>query len=316
LISLEEERLIYKDIARVEVHTFPDSSNICLQNDSCIKAPLVLEVPRSGNDIKLLVKSDSLEKTVTLKSKVLKTYDIGHLYFVHNCPSKKGIDNSTSNLILGYDNPIFIDLINESSDYKKWRSSKKGQLYVRASFPWFNYVGFDNGLGFENYVTYMGMTLGVDYYHSKRSYYSLIGGATGISDLAFPVMDSEYDTAEFVKTYCIKLTNSHDFNLFSNEKIVFTIGYGLNFTHFTYKIHDDVNNVELYKNTKSVIGLSVDANLLLFRYGFFGINYSPSFYTLTTNKWEYSFLTYIDFGVKIPLGNYRKIEYRVLKYDP
>ncbi len=264
----------------------------------------------------MLVKSDSLEKTITLKSKVFKTFDIGHLYFVYPCSSIKGIDSSSSNVIMGYDNPIFIDLTNESSDYKKWRSSKQGQLYVRASFPWFDYVGFDNGLGFENYVIYMGMTIGLDYYHSKHSYYSLTGGATGISDLAFPVMDSQYDTAEFVKTYCIKLANKHEFNLFSNEKIVFTIGYGFNFTHIAYRIQDDINNNELYNNTKSVLGLSVDANLLLFKYGFAGVNFLPSFYTLNTDDWEYSFLAYIDFGLRIPLGHYKKGQYRVIKYEP
>jgi hypothetical protein len=316
LISLEDERLIHRDLQHIEIHTLPDSSTICLPNDSCIKAPVVLEVPRKGNDLKLLITSDSLEKAITLKTKSYKTCDFGRLYFVSNHPSKSETGNSQSRLILDYDNPILIDLTDQSHDYKSWRSSAQGQLYFRASFPWVDYIGFDNGPGFENYMTYVGMTIGADYYHSGRSYVSLTVGATGLSEFAFPGMEVRYDTAEFLKTYCIKLGNNHDFNLFSNANIVFTVGYGFNLTHFRYIDNDYVYHVTIHKNTKSVLGLNFSANLLIFKYGFVGLNYLPSFYTLISNHWEYSFLAYIDFGIRIPFGHYRKIPYPVLKIEP
>jgi len=305
----------------IEVHTNPDSATICLDNDSCFKSPLCLEVPRSYSDFNIVVKADSVKKTIRIKSKVSPEFKWGNLLFVYYCPIGYIVDASSRQKIYSYDNSIFVDLSNKRADYQKWKSSKKGQFYFRGSMPWFDFLEFDNGRGFENYKSYMGLTIGVDYYHSKRSYLSLSGGATGISDIAFPVMDRWLlDTAQFAKSFSAKLTNNHDINIFSTDNISFTLGYGLSFTHFRYRqiFEDTITNktIELYKSNKSSLGLCFDANVILFKYGFIGINVLPSCYTLNSSKWEYSYLAYFDFGIRLPLGNYKKDKNRVIKYKP
>lgn len=277
-------------------------------------------MPRSYNDFNLVVKNDSTEKIVKINSRVAPEFKWGNLLFIYGCPIGYIVDASSRQKIYSYDNSILVDLNSEKDEYLKYKRSKQGQFYVRSSLPWFDFVEFDNGRGFENYKTYMGLTIGLDYYHSKLSYLSLSGGVTGISDIGFPVMDRWYDTAQFVTSFCAKLTNNHDLNIFSSENIGFTVGYGLNFTHFRFRqvANDTINynDVELYKSSKSALGLCFDANVILFKYGYIGINILPSFYTLKTNKWEDSYLTYFDFGVRLPIGNYTKDKYRVLKYKP
>ena len=312
--------LINKEQTRIEVHTFPDSSFICLDNGTCVKSPVILEVPRSYNDFEFIVRNDSTKKKVRIKSMVAPEYKWGNLLFIYYCPIGYIVDASSRNKIYSYSNSIKVDLSSKKEGYQKFKASKKGQWYFRSSLPWFDFIEFDNGRGFENYKSYMGLTIGLDYYHSKQSYLSLSGGATGISDLGFPVMDRSFDTTQFVKSFSAVVTNNHNLKIFTSENIGFTVGYGLSFTHFRFRevANDTIQNqyAILYKNSKSALGLCFNANVILFKHGFVGVNILPSYYTLKTNKWEYSNLTYFDFGVRLPLGNYEKDKHRVVKYKP
>jgi hypothetical protein len=306
----------------IEVHTNPDSAIICLDDGSCYESPLCLDVPRSYSDFNIIVKNDSVEKSIQIRSKVSPEFKFGNLLLAYYCPIGYIIDASSRQKIYGYDKSILVDLSNNRYDYKKWISSKKGQFYFRGSIPWFDFIEFDNGRdGYKNYKSYMGLTVGVDYYYSPRSYLSLSGGATGISDISFPVMDRWLpDTTQYVKSFSVKLTNNHDVNVFSTDNINITLGYGLNFTHFRYKeiCRDTISDrsVDLYKSNKSTLGICINANVILFKYGYIGINVLPSFYTLNSRKWESSYLAYIDFGVRLPLGYYKKKINRVVQYKP
>lgn len=306
---------------RIEIHSFPDSATICLDNDTCVKTPVVLEVPRSYNDFRVVVKNDSLEKTIQIKSRVSPEFKWGNLLFSIYCPIGYIIDASSRKKIYSYDNSILVDLLNIKNGYKKWQSTKQGQFYIRASNPWFDFVGVDNGRGFNRYDSFIGMTVGIDYYHSKHSYLSLSGGATGISDILFPYETFDnFDTTQNVKSYSAKLTNNHDLNILSNQNFGFTVGYGLSFTHFScsQKLQDSISYKysELYKQEKSTVGLCFDANFIFFKYYHIGFTLLPSYYTINSHKWEYSYLSYIDFGVRFPIGRHKTKNLRVVKYKP
>lgn len=302
--------LINKKQTRIEIHSFPDSALICLDNDSCVISPVILEVPRNYNDFSVVVKNDSIEKPIRIRSRVAPEFMWGNLLFVYYSPIGYIVDASSRQKIYSYDNSLLVNLSDKTRDYQKWKSSKEGQFYFRSSFPWFDFIEFDNGRGFDNYKSYMGLTLGIDYYHSNHSFLSLSGGATGISGIAFPVMDRWFsDTAQFVNSFSAKLTNNHDLNIFSSKNIDFTLGYGLSFTNFKYRqiFNDSIQfmDVELYKKVISTVGFCVDANVILFKYFYAGLSVLPSFYTLKRNKWEYSYLAYFDFGIRLPLGKYK-----------
>jgi len=306
---------------RIEVHTFPDSATICLNNDTCVKTPVVLEVPRSYSDFKVVVKNDSLEKTIQIRSRVSPEFKWGNLLFSFYSPIGYIIDATSRKKMYSYDNSILVDLSNNKTGYKKWEPEKRGQFYIRVSHPWFDFVGFDNGRGFNRYDTYIGMTVGIDYYHSKHSYLSLSGGATGISDMAFPYERFDYpDTTQYVKSYSAKLTNNHDLNIFLGQNVCFRLGYGLSFTHFSYgqSIYDTLryHNSETYKKEKSTVGLCFDANLTFLKYLHCGFSVLPSYYTINSHKWEYSYLSYFDFGIRFPIGRHKNKDLRVIKYKP
>lgn len=313
--------LINNKQTRIEIHSIPDSASICLDNDSCVISPVILEVPRNYNDFSVVVKNDSIEKPIRIKSRVAPEFMWGNLLFVYYSPIGYIVDASSRQKTYSYDNSLLVNLSDKTRDYQKWEPSKKGQFYIRSSFPWFDFIEFDNGRGFDNYKSYMGLTLGIDYYHSKHSFLSLSGGATGISDIAFPVMDKWVsDTVQFVNSFSAKLTNNHDLNIFSSKNIDFTLGYGLSFTNFRYRqiFKDSIQSmdVELYKKAISTVGFCADANVILFKYFYAGLSVLPSFYTLKRNKWEYSYLAYFDFGIRLPLGNYKDDKIKVIKYKP
>ena len=78
--------LINREQIRIEVHTFPNSSFICLDNDTCVKSPIILEVPRRYNDFILVVKNDSTEKIVKIISRIAPEFKWWNLLFIYGCP--------------------------------------------------------------------------------------------------------------------------------------------------------------------------------------------------------------------------------------
>lgn len=240
--------------AKVEVHTIPDSAVIRLDSLASVKSPVILLVPKSHKSFNVSVKNDSIEKVVRIKSSYSPL-----LKFNSNF-------SSDSDKIFIYDHSILIDMTNKTTGYGEWKA-KPPKFYARISFPWFNYMQFDNGRGFKSYDSYLGLIGGLDFYHSKYSFLSLTGGITGFYDMALPVMDRGYyyDTAEIISSFSVKLTNNHDFVKFSNENIQFTAGYGLSFTRFVYKqtYADTINNISSdYKKSVSAFGLSLDAHIV------------------------------------------------------
>ena len=293
----------------IEIHTMPDSVIIRLDNLTSVKSPVILLVPRSHKDFTVTVKNDSIEKAVRIKS----------LY----SPWLKLSTNfpSNSEYIYNYDHSILVDMTNKTTGYSNCKA-KPGKFYAKISFPLNYYMQFDNGRGFKNYDAYMGLIGGLDYYHSKHSFLSLTGGITGFSNFGFPVMDIVWhnDTIRRISSYCVKLTNNHDFLAFSNEKIHFTAGYGLSFTHFDYResFHTDTITYPVgeYKKSVSGLGFCLDAHIVLCNILVAGYNILPSVYSINRGKWETSFLEYWDFGFRIPIQNHNRKKLQTIKYKP
>lgn len=291
----------------IEIHTIPDSAIIRLDNLTSVKSPVILLVPRSHKSFNVSLKNDSIEKVVRIKSSYSPL-----LKFSSNF-------SSDSDKIFIYDRSILIDMANETTGYREW-NAKPGKFYAKISFPWFNYMQFNNGRGFKSYDSFLGLTGGLDYYHSKHSFLSLTEGITGFSDMAFPVMDrGYYDSSEIISSFSAKLTNNHDFVKFSNENIHFTAGYGLSCTRFVYKqtYADTINNISTeYKKAVSVFGLCLDAHIVLCNILVVGYNILPSIYSINHGKWESSFLKYWDFGFRTPIGRHNSKGIKTIKYKP
>lgn len=217
-----------------------------------------------------------------------------------------------SNQGYAYFNPL-LNLFNTNGYDTKVDSSKLGQFYFRTSLPGIAFFGYNNGRGFNNYRAALGLTGGLDYYHSQHSYVSFSGGATGIAAIEVVHKDSlTNDTTQYSYAFSAKLTNNFEVNFFSSKKIRLTLGYGLSFSHFTYlqtvqKI-PDANEDFLYGRKQAKLGLALDANMFFTKYFYLGLSIFPSFFTINTQKLESSYLTYFEIGFRYPLTKNKKVK--------
>ena len=309
-----------RDIS-IEIHSVQDSIKVLTENDSLVPTPVIIEVPRSDHDFKLTIKKDSTIKSVLLKNIVSPEFQWGNLLLVYLCPIGYIIDASSRSKIYGYNNSLLIDIDNKSNGYKNWIPNKSGQLFIKGSLPWFDFFSLDDDKNYKDYKAYMGLCAGFDLYYLKRTYISLYGGFTGISDIGFPVMDRFIiDTVNLATSISIQLTNNHDINLFSTNNIAFSIGYGFNYTRFHYKkvYGDTVNHNETILKDKYInsLGLSFDLTMVLWKGPYISLNILPSFYTFTKQPNGLPYLAHIDFGVKLPINKYTSTSITRIKYKP
>lgn len=110
---------------RIKVLTLPNSATICLDNYTCVKTPVVLEVPRSYSDFRVVVKNESIEKTIQIRSRVSLEFKWGNLLFSVYSPIGYIIDATSRKKMYSYDNSILVDLSNNINGYKKWGSLKR-----------------------------------------------------------------------------------------------------------------------------------------------------------------------------------------------
>ncbi|MFB6320742.1 hypothetical protein [Saccharicrinis sp. FJH54] len=306
----------------IEIHTSPQSAKICLNNDTCVDSPVILEVPRGPNDFYVAIKNDTTYKNVRIKSRLSPEFTFGNLFFVLYSPLGYVGDAYYRDAMYTYHNSIYIDLNNSLSEYKKWKPSKKGQIYFRSSLPWFDNIGIKNPVKYETYNIYKGLALGADYYHSKRSFISWNIGVTGFDDIPQIYMD-RWDLGDTITNFLsmsTKLTNNYDFNITTSKNFGFSVGYGLSLSYFQYKEHI-LNQLERHFNLTQnnhyyTLGLCFEANLFLLKYFYIGASYLPSFFTFKKNAWEYSHLAYVDFGIRLPLKKYRKDNITKINYRP
>jgi hypothetical protein len=307
--------------SNIEIHTQPDSGTIRLDNDTLIKAPLILQVPRSYNDFKISLLTDTVEIPYKIYSHLSPEFMLGNLIFLYGSPIAYILDASCKQTIYSYDNSILLAPSTKSHSYKIWKESRKGQFYFSSSLPWFNFLQFDNGRQLKDYRSFMGLLGEVEYYHSPASFVSLSLGFTGISDIPIPVMDRWFfDTVEIARSFSAKLTNNHLLKPGRTENFEYTFGYGFSFTHYSYsQIFTDTSkfrNSFSYTNSMQCIGLNFNAQFRFYGLFHIGFNFLPSYYTISRHKWQYSSLQYFDFGITLPLGDYKKKKLTTFRYKP
>jgi hypothetical protein len=128
-----------RDIS-IEIHSVQDSISILKEGDSIVPTPVIIDVPRNDHDFNLTIKKDSIVRNIRLKSKVSPEFTWGNLLLLYGCPIGYFIDAYSRSKIYGYDNSLLVDIDDKGMGYKNWIPNKSGQLFIKASLPWFDFI--------------------------------------------------------------------------------------------------------------------------------------------------------------------------------
>jgi uncharacterized protein YceK len=297
----------------IEIQSKVDNTFLMVNKDSLIGIPAIIDIPRSYYDFNLTIVKDSTTKIIKIKSKVAPEYKWGNLAFFYYCPIGYIIDANSRQKLFTYDKVINVNIQDNSQEYQNWFADKKGQLFFTSSIPFFNALEFDDGKGKVDFNRYFGLSLGFGYYYSHNSFVVAKIGATGISDLPFPVMD-RFRNGKYVivNSQCFKLNNFHDFDRFN-------VGYGINISRFHYAEYfaDSISHkdTKLSSHQSYNLGANIEIQLKLNKYIYVGLSYLPSFYNITSGRFEYSHITYIDLGLNIPIVETVK-QLNIIRFKP
>ena len=96
---------------KIEVHTIPDSTLVCVGPGEYVSAPLILEVPRSKNGLIVEVKLDSLIKRIIIPSRTAPEFSVGNLFLMDGLiPVGYIVDACLKRKKYAYDTRIIIDM--------------------------------------------------------------------------------------------------------------------------------------------------------------------------------------------------------------
>ena len=289
-------------------------------NDSIYDLPAKVNVKRSKNDLLITLISDTLNKTYTLKPSISPKYLYGNLSFVHFAPVGYLIDLTNekrfyygishylniSDSITKLNTPIRKTFNNAKSDISNYFTKKyetnKGQINLFVSIPWINNFNFKpNGESQKNSSGFLGLSTGIEYYHSENKFLSL--NASAVMDFIAPVPApySYEGEAEFFNSLSIALTENHKFNRF-------TLGYGVNYSKNNWRIENTEYDENIPNSKKPIsksnygIGLIGNGYFRVTENFFIGLNYKPTLYNVNPlNKFQYEHVISFDLAWKIKL---------------
>lgn len=284
----------------VKVHT-TEPSRIVHRNNTVetVNNSANIWAERKNENLSIIAITDSITKTIDIRPRLSSAF-WANIYF-----------NWGIGMLVDMNNPkrytfpknIYInstDTINRFFRYSQ--SNNKGELHLHFSLPHFNFFRMaPEGETVGNNTSFWGLTVGIDYYHSKNQFVNL--GFSYALGFVFPVPASvRFDgEVEFGSTKYISLSNNHKIG-----KI--TIGYGLSYGRNTwdyayYTLADHFTGPsEFVTKSHNLLGFVFPAYFQLGKRFNLGLVYRPTFYRPSlTNKYAYEHLISIDFAWKIRL---------------
>jgi len=258
---------------------------------------------RQKKDLKLIISTDSLTKTVTIPSRysaayylnIVTNYGIGMLF------------ESNSDISYTYPGAIYINT-SDTNDYfqtyNPW--SKKGNLYLHLSFPYINSFLFKpiGETDTKSNTGFMGISAGLDYYHSDQQFLGLYFSAVTDFLLPAPAPIDPIGENETMASLYFTLTNNHALKHFM-------LGYGLSLSrniwnlsiHPTYDDeYGEQNSIREPKFTATyALGFAFPVYYQITENFFIGLLYRPSFYRFS-NEIPFYYEHQISFGFGWKIG--------------
>jgi hypothetical protein len=265
------------------------------------KNELELTLSRSKETIEMMIFTDSLTKTVSIKSRnsfeyyanIICNYGIGLLVDKNN---PKRYD---------YPSPIYIDVqdtVNQYFSYDKMYHAKKGNLYWNFSFPHVNSFSFKpQGESIKLNTGFMGFSTGFDYFYAQNRYLNLTASTVMDFFIPFPAPVDFNGEWEFMGSSYLSLSNNYKIKQFS-------IGYGLSYaknrwTHKNFQWLDSIPPLrEDAFTSHNSLGFVLNAYYQLGKRFNLGFIYRPTFIRFgATPTFQYEHLMSFDLAWKIRL---------------
>ncbi len=307
-----------------DINVTSNSNNSSVKvNDKKYVLPAIINVTRSRDDLKLIFTNDSLQKEMTLKSRIRPYYFIGNLFFYP--PISHLVDLNTQKRFY-YKNNIFIKVKDTTVTFSKISLNKKvnsifseslkdetGILKLHLSLPHINHFSF-NPTGESNKSSYgfLGISLGLDYFYLKNKFLSIQSDAKTNFEVPFPV-PIFIEEGEYTKL------SSFNFSVYDNKKLnKFSYGYGLNYAinvwNYTNKNYNDLTNnstnylsIKSKRRTNQNLGLHFNSYFKVSNNFYIGAVYQPSFVTFKSGpKLQYEHSISLDLAWKITIFNIKK----------
>jgi hypothetical protein len=277
-----------------------EPTRIVFRNDTIktLKNKAKLTLERKNTQIEIIVITDSLKKKVTINP-------INSLAYWANIPYNFGIGmliDRTNPKRYSYPKSIYLnssDTINRHFSYEQ--GNNKGQLLLHLSLPHINSFQLTpENEGTKSNTGFWGISLGLDYFHSKNQYINL--SLSAVSDFFVPVPAAVDILGEY------ELMSSAYLSLSNNYKIKrFTLGYGLSYVENTWDFRnyggeETVQTREPLKKTNNAFGLIFSSYFQATKHFYIGVIYRPTFLRLDiAPTFKYEHLISIDFAWKIRL---------------
>lgn len=290
--------LINQEWTKSTIYT-TEPTKIVFQNDTIKtkKNKTKLTFERKDTPIEIIAITDSLKKRVTIKP-------INSFAYWGNIPCNYGIGmliDKTNPKRYTYPKNIYLnssDTINRHFSYEQ--GNNKGQLLLQLSLPYINNFhltpvneGTKNNAGFD------GVSIGLDYYHSKDQYVNF--SASGVMDFFAPAGAVDiWGEYELMSSTYLSLSNNHKIKRFS-------LGYGLSYAKNTwdfknYGRDETAPTREPVKKTNNALGLIFSSYFQATPHFYIGVIYRPTYLRPSiTPVFKYEHLISIDFAWKIRL---------------
>ena len=303
-----------------EMHVTTNSKNASVKvNDTDYKLPALIVVKRSKEPLKMVFTNDSLQKDMTLRSRLRPYFFIGNLFFY---PPISHIIDLTSVKKYYYKNNVYIKVQDTSVKFSRISIDRKigsiftpslkdetGNLKLHYSFPNVNHLYFQpRGENKKNDFGFVGISGGLDYFYNKNTFVSIQADAKTSFFFPFP-LPIDRDGGEYSDS------SSLNFSISNNRKLnKFTYGYGLNYAvniwKYSNEYYDELNyrNVEITKRrVNQNLGLHLNSYFQISKNFYIGAVYQPSILNLDSGaKLQYKHSISLDFAWKVTLFNLKK----------
>ncbi|MCK3685463.1 hypothetical protein [Maribellus sp. YY47] len=198
---------------------------------------------------------------------------------------------------------IYINSANTIGGVSKYGdANNKGEWLLHLSLPHINsFCLTPEDEGTKLNTGFWGLTIGLDYYHSKNQFINL--GFSGVSDffIPFPAAVDISGEYELMSSRYVSLSNNHKLKRFS-------VGYGFSYARnaWDFRYYDRFDPLpptrEPVKKSGNALGLIFPNYFQFWEYFNIGVIYRPTFYRPDmTDKFKYEHLISIDFAWKIRL---------------
>lgn len=293
--------IINQPHTNVKVRT-TESSKIIYRQDTIKTAnnEVNLWVERKKETLSFVAMTDSITKTIEVKSKLSTAFWWGNLF------SGAGVIGYAVDLTnpkrFTYPTRIYINSAETIGRYYRYNpaGNNKGELHLHLSLPHINSFCLNSkNEGYKVSTGFWGLSIGLDYYHSKNQFINI--GVSGVMDFFLPIpaavdLSGEHEAANSVY---VSLSNNHKMGRFS---IGYGLSYGRNTWSFNYIDRFDPPSPTRDPVTKShnTFGLIFPTYFQLGEHFNIGLVYRPTFYRPNLpNKFSYEHLISIDFAWKI-----------------